>query len=59
MEPRGFAIHRAERKKPAKETQKWSERRRETARKSVVRRESFKKEKYLFLVTAEKLGEPI
>lgn len=45
MEPRGFAIRRRERKKPVKETQKWSERRRERAQKSVMRRESFK-EKY-------------
>lgn len=45
MEPRGFTIRRGERKKPAKETQKWSERRRERAQKSVMRRESFKKEK--------------
>ena len=29
------------------------------SKKSVMRREPFKKEQYLLLVTAEKLGEPI
>lgn len=58
--PGGFPILREEGKKPAKETHSGQIKKgKEFKKVSIMRRETFKKEKCSLLIIAEKLGKPM